>query len=126
MSIPEKELLGFQTDVRRRTNLSTTTNALRSMAEGPNEGMSMSSQDFLKTVEDEMNRIVDRDVETLVEGMEEIVDLSMVREPSQSLNSYTGCSSFLWSHQIPDLRHDSHSPVLMVGRGHDVGSGRFN
>lgn len=86
----------------------------------------MSSQDFLKTVEDEMNRIVDRDVETLVEGMEEIVDLSMVREPSQSLNSYTGCSSFLWSHQIPDLRHDSHSPVLMVGRGHDVGSGRFN
>ncbi|KAH9807744.1 hypothetical protein DFH28DRAFT_1001986 [Melampsora americana] len=78
MSIPEKELSGFQTDVRRRTNLSTTTNALKSTAEGPNEGMSMSSHDFLRTVEDEMNRIVDRDVETLVEGMEEIIDLSMV------------------------------------------------
>lgn len=78
MSIPEKELSGFQTDVRRRTNLSTTTNALKSTAEGPNEGMSMSSHDFLRTVEDEMNRIVDRDVETLVEGMEEIIDLTMV------------------------------------------------
>ncbi|KAG0149313.1 hypothetical protein CROQUDRAFT_342308 [Cronartium quercuum f. sp. fusiforme G11] len=83
MSIPEKEASGFQTDVRRRTNLSTTTNALRSMAEGPNEGMSMSSHDFLRSVEDEMNRIVDRDVETLVEGMEEIIDLSVVGAPDK-------------------------------------------
>ena len=59
----------FQTDVRRRTNLSTATNALRSAAvEAQNDSLGLSSEERLAEMEDELNRIVDRDVETLVEG----------------------------------------------------------
>ncbi|KNZ52568.1 uncharacterized protein VP01_3519g2 [Puccinia sorghi] len=83
MFVPEKDAGSsslFQTDVRRRTNLSTATNALRSAAvEAQNDSLGLSSEERLAEVEDEMNRIVDRDVETLVEGMEEIVDLSSVK-----------------------------------------------
>ncbi|KAA1083716.1 hypothetical protein PGT21_004994 [Puccinia graminis f. sp. tritici] len=82
MFVPEKEASNsslFQTDVRRRTNLSTATNALRSAAvEAQNDSLGLSSEERLSEMEDELNRIVDRDVETLVEGMEEIIDLSSV------------------------------------------------
>ncbi|OAV94531.1 hypothetical protein PTTG_05749 [Puccinia triticina 1-1 BBBD Race 1] len=82
MFVPEKESTNsslFQTDVRRRTNLSTATNALRSAAvEAQNDSLGLSSEERLAEMEDELNRIVDRDVETLVEGMEEIIDLSSV------------------------------------------------
>lgn len=81
MLIPEKDAGAssslFQTDVRRRTKLSTATNALRSAAvEARNDSLGLSSEERLAEMEDELNRIVDRDVETLVEGMEEIIDLS--------------------------------------------------
>jgi hypothetical protein len=83
MFVPEKEAASgslFQTDVRRRTNLSTATNALRSAAaETHDDFLGSSSEKRLAEMEDELNRIVDRDVETLVEGMEEIIDLSSVR-----------------------------------------------
>lgn len=56
-----------------------TTNALRSAAvEAQNDSLGLSSEERLAGIEDELNRIVDRDVETLVEGMEEIIDLSAV------------------------------------------------
>ncbi|KAH9457732.1 hypothetical protein MJO28_004801 [Puccinia striiformis f. sp. tritici] len=82
MFMPVKEASSsslFQTDVRRRTNLSTATNALRSAAvEAQNDSLGLSSEERLAEMEDELNRIVDRDVETLVEGMEEILELSSV------------------------------------------------
>ncbi|MBW0497358.1 hypothetical protein O181_037073 [Austropuccinia psidii MF-1] len=85
MLIPEKDNTSsssslFQTDVRRRTKLSTATNALRSAAvEAQTDSLGVSSDECLREMEDEANRIIDRDIETLVEGMEEIVDLSMVK-----------------------------------------------
>ncbi|KAI8447097.1 hypothetical protein BY996DRAFT_7743276 [Phakopsora pachyrhizi] len=78
-SISEKDSNDFQTDVRRRTNLLTARNALQSAAEAPNEILELSSAEYLRHTEDEINRIIDRDVETLVEGMEEIIDLSVVK-----------------------------------------------
>jgi len=102
MFVPEKDAGSsslFQTDVRRRTNLSTATNALRSAAvEAQNDSLGLSSEERLAEIEDEMNRIVDRDVETLVEGMEEIVDLSSVRmtRPSSFPQYLCRCSSSIF------------------------------
>lgn len=76
----------FQTDVRRRTALSTSANALRPLgaaasASDTDEGAGVTSDEYLRAVEEEVNRSIDRDVETLVDGMGEIVALASVRSP---------------------------------------------
>lgn len=81
---PDAPTSGFQTDVRRRTALSTSSNALRPLGAAPPSdaddlGSSTTSDEYLRGVEEEVNRGIDREVETLIEGMEEILSLASVR-----------------------------------------------
>lgn len=73
---------GFQTDVRRKAALVTADpGQSRGVGGGGAEEAELSgltSSEYLRTAEEEVNRAVDREVETLVEAMEEIVGLAAV------------------------------------------------
>lgn len=85
-----------QTDVRRRTVLPSTLNNLRNTAAS---GLDLTSDEYLDKQEEELNRVVDQNVEQLVEGMKDLVALARVSPTSRgqlegaldwSVRSYRG------------------------------------
>lgn len=71
-------------DVRRRAVLPTTLQNLRATAtQGAQgtQGPPLPADEFLDKVEEELNRKLDLDLDTLVDGMAELVKVHQVRSP---------------------------------------------
>lgn len=76
-----------QSDVRKRTVLPTTLQNMRlqaATASGLDTDMmtKMTSDEYLDKIEEELNRKVDAETDVLVEGMSELVKMSIVSELS--------------------------------------------
>lgn len=64
----------FQTDASRPFSLPTANIGVRSYEPAPQ----ISSEEFLSNIEEEWNKKVDVDVETLVDGMADLVSIASV------------------------------------------------
>lgn len=67
----------FQTDASRPSALPTANIGVRPYESAPQ----VSSEEFLGNIEEEWNKKVDADVETLVDGMVDLVSIASVTDP---------------------------------------------
>ncbi|GAA5908883.1 hypothetical protein JCM8208_005608 [Rhodotorula glutinis] len=84
-----------QTDFRRRTVLPSTQ---RNLGQGAAPGLDLSSDEYLDRIEEELNRRVDTDTTSLVDGMRDLVGLSTLdpsNPPHPSASSHRALSSQL-------------------------------
>lgn len=67
-----------QTDFRRRTVLPSTLQNLRTTT-SQTSALELTSDEYLDRVEEELNSVVDKETDSLVDGMRELVALARVR-----------------------------------------------
>ena len=70
----------FESDVSRRSGLARATIALNPRAQQQQQLAEQPSDEYLDAVEAEWNKRLDGEVETLVEGMAELVDIAKLED----------------------------------------------
>ncbi|GAA5848616.1 hypothetical protein JCM9279_002718 [Rhodotorula babjevae] len=87
-----------QTDFRRRTVLPSTQRNLGQGGAGGGAGLDLTSDEYLDRIEEELNRRVDHDTVSLVDGMRDLVGLATLdpsNPPHPSASSHRALSSQL-------------------------------
>ncbi|BGP20242.1 hypothetical protein JCM10213_008951 [Rhodosporidiobolus nylandii] len=110
---PSSKPSAAQSDFRRRTVLPSTLHNLR-VSSSPAAGSAgalgegLTSDEYLDKVEEELNRRVDADVESLVDGMRELVGLAKIdalHPPHPSITSQRALASQLRTEQMLRSAH---------------------
>ncbi|GAA6004628.1 uncharacterized protein JCM10292_005697 [Rhodotorula paludigena] len=86
-----------QTDFRRRTVLPSTLQNLRTTT-SQTSALELTSDEYLDRVEEELNSVVDKETDSLVDGMRELVALARLdpaRPPHPSASSHRALASQL-------------------------------
>ncbi|BGP35494.1 hypothetical protein JCM10296v2_007332 [Rhodotorula toruloides] len=102
---PQAQQARQQTDFRRRTLLPSTLNNLRNAT---SSGLDLTSDEYLDKQEEELNRVVDQNVEQLVEGMKDLVALARIdpaHPPHPSASAHCAFTSSLKTQQMLRSAH---------------------